>query len=53
MKYLQKSLKDAFQLVKEKRSIIKPNYSFSNQLIKFEEKLYGKNSITIDQLYQK
>lgn len=38
-------LKDAWELVKEKRNIVLPNPNFVNSLLNFEKKLYGKNSI--------
>lgn len=45
------NLKDAYQLVKSKRFLARPNKGFLNQLIILEKKIYGTNTLTIDDLY--
>ncbi|CAG2170504.1 unnamed protein product [Oppiella nova] len=45
MKYLRMSLKDAYNLLHKKRPIVRPNGSFFRQLIDFEWRLFGKNSV--------
>jgi len=45
MKYKNMSLKDAYNLVKSKRKIIKPNPGFWSQLVEFEKEVFGKNSV--------
>lgn len=36
-------LSDAYELVKQKKPIIKPNQGFYTQLLEFEKQLYGAN----------
>jgi len=45
------SLKDALMALRAKRGTIMPNYGFLAQLHKEEERLFGQNSITLEQLY--
>jgi hypothetical protein len=45
MKYIEMSLRDAYNLLHKKRPIVKPNGSFFRQLIEYEFKLFGKNSV--------
>lgn len=45
MKYLRMSLKDSYNLLHKKRPIVRPNGSFFRQLISYEYKLFGKNSV--------
>eukprot|EP00795_Rhopilema_esculentum_P012771 gene12771-3503_t len=45
MKYKNMTLKDAHSFVKSKRKIIRPNLGFWSQLIDYEHKLYGNNSV--------
>ena len=45
MKYKNMSLKDAYNLVKSKRKIIKPNPGFWSQLVEFEKEVFGKSSV--------
>ena len=47
MKYQQLSLVDAHTLVKSKRNMIRPNNGFWIQLIDYEKKLFGKNTVTM------
>lgn len=44
-------LKDAYQLVKDKRALARPNKGFLNQLMKLEKQIYGENTLTIEDLY--
>jgi hypothetical protein len=41
------SLRTSFEFLKEKRKEIQPNLGFFKQLIIYEEKLFGKNSMTV------
>ena len=41
------NLKDSFNLVKSKRNIAAPSIGFFKDLIEFEKKLFGKNSISL------
>ena len=41
------NLKDSFNLVKSKRNIASPTIGFFKDLIDFDKKLFGKNSITL------
>ncbi|KRX05885.1 hypothetical protein PPERSA_03822 [Pseudocohnilembus persalinus] len=50
MKHEKMTLKEAFQLVKSKRSIARPNPKFVESLLKFEQQLYQTNSITADEI---
>jgi len=43
-------LKDAFAFVKKKRPVISPNSGFLFQLWKYEEELFGENSISVREL---
>ncbi|CAG2101342.1 unnamed protein product [Medioppia subpectinata] len=45
MKYLRMSLKDSYNLLHKKRPIVRPNGSFFRQLIDYEWRLFGKNSV--------
>ncbi|XP_013399808.1 dual specificity protein phosphatase 14 [Lingula anatina] len=45
MKHYKMSLRDAFSHVKAKRPFIRPNVGFWKQLIEYEKKLKGKNSV--------
>jgi hypothetical protein len=47
MKYQNMSLRDAHDLVKSKRNFIRPNLGFWKQLVDYERKLFGKNSIKL------
>jgi hypothetical protein len=47
MKHHQMSLRTSFDFLKEKRKEIQPNLGFFKQLIIYEEKLFGKNSMTV------
>ena len=49
MKYYNKSLKDAFLYVREKRPRICPNKHFMECLLDYELTLFGKNSLTNDE----
>ena len=41
MKTMGKSLREAYDFVKEKRSEVLPNYGFIEQLQEFEKELFG------------
>jgi len=45
------TLRQAYDHVFSKRSIIRPNQGFMNQLIKFEEKIYGTTTMTEDEIF--
>ena len=45
MKYHHLSLKEAYHLVKQKRLVIRPNIGFFRQLIDYEIKLTGQQSV--------
>jgi atypical dual specificity phosphatase len=47
MKHKKMSLRDAHSLVKSKRPFIRPNMGFWTQLIDYEKKLYGCNTVKI------
>ena len=47
MKHQKMTLREAFDFVKEKRQEIQPNLGFFKQLIEYELKETGKNTITI------
>ncbi|CAB3989828.1 dual specificity phosphatase 14-like [Paramuricea clavata] len=47
MKYQNLSLVEAHYLVKSKRKMIRPNNGFWTQLIEYEKKLFGKNTVTM------
>ena len=47
MKYQRLSLVEAHDLVKSKRKMIRPNNGFWIQLIEYEKKLFGKNTVTM------
>ena len=45
MKYHRMSLLDAYTHVKSRRAVIRPNVGFFKQLIAYEKKLFGKNTV--------
>ncbi|EDO47156.1 predicted protein [Nematostella vectensis] len=45
MKYQRLNLRDAHKLVQDKRPLIRPNTGFWKELIDYEKKLFGKNSV--------
>ncbi|XP_067130311.1 dual specificity protein phosphatase 21-like isoform X1 [Centruroides vittatus] len=45
MKYQKMSLKEAFHFLKSHRPVVRPNTNFFNQLVKYEEKLFGRTSV--------
>ena len=47
MKYHNLPLIEAHSLVKSKRKMIRPNDGFWQQLIEYEKKLFGKNTVTM------
>lgn len=47
MKYQNLNLVEAHSLVKSKRKMIRPNNGFWTQLIEYEKKLFGKNTVTM------
>ena len=52
MKYYEFNLKDAFNYVRNKRSMICPNKKFLRCLFDYEMELFGRNSITWDEILQ-
>lgn len=44
------TLRQAFKHTKARRTIIKPNVKFADSLLIYEKKLFGKNSITGNEL---
>ena len=47
MRHEGKSLKEAYEFVKSKRSLIKPNYGFWAQLVDYEYHLRAVNTVTM------
>ncbi|XP_043940086.1 dual specificity protein phosphatase 14-like [Protopterus annectens] len=45
MKYEQMTLREAHHWVKSRRPIIRPNVGFWRQLMEYERRLFGKNSV--------
>ncbi|RWS01708.1 dual specificity protein phosphatase 14-like protein [Dinothrombium tinctorium] len=45
MKYKRMTLREAFYFVRDKRSIIRPNCGFFEQLIAYEKRLFGKTTV--------
>ena len=45
MKYQKMKLDEAYHHVKKRRPVIRPNVGFWRQLIEFERRLYGKNTV--------
>ena len=45
------TLKESYEFVLGKRSIIKPNKNFINQLREYEFELYGKNTLTVEDVH--
>ncbi|KAK9397590.1 dual specificity protein phosphatase 14-like [Crotalus adamanteus] len=45
MKYHRLSLLDAHEWVKSRRPVVRPNVGFWRQLIEYERKLFGKNTV--------
>ena len=41
IKYLKRTLKDSFVLIRSKRTCVRPNIAFMGQLMAFEEKWHG------------
>lgn len=50
MKYYEFSLKDTILYVRNKRSVICPNKKFLKYLFDYERKVFGRNSISFDDL---
>ena len=50
MKYMNLSLREAFQFVQSKRKIIRPNNGFFQQLIEYERSLYGRTTVEMMQV---
>ena len=50
MKYYELSLKDTFLYVRNKRNIICPNKNFLKYLFDYERRIFGRNSITWDEM---
>jgi len=51
MREQKKTLREAFDLVKSRRTIIKPNSGFMRQLIAYEQRLMGINSMTMEHYF--
>nr|XP_002125487.1 dual specificity protein phosphatase 14-like [Ciona intestinalis] len=49
MKYHRMSLRDAHTHVKSRRPFIRPNAGFWKQLVEYEKKIYGRNSVKMVQ----
>ncbi|XP_066931093.1 dual specificity protein phosphatase 18-like [Clytia hemisphaerica] len=47
MKHEKMTLVDAHELVKSKRTFVRPNLGFWKQLIDYELKLFGSNTVTV------
>ncbi|KAI1301278.1 Dual specificity protein phosphatase 14 [Halotydeus destructor] len=47
VKWHQLSLRDAYKFLHSKRPIVRPNSSFFKQLIEYERKLFGTNSVAM------
>ena len=47
MRHEGKSLKEAYEFLKSKRSLIKPNYGFWAQLVDYEYHLCAMNTVTM------
>lgn len=45
MKHLSMNLREAYKYLHSKRSVVRPNNGFFSQLIEFEKKLYGVNTV--------
>lgn len=45
MKYQNMNLKESYDFIRDKRFIIHPNIGFMKQLLEYELKLFGKNSL--------
>jgi len=51
MREHKQTLKEAFEFVRSRRTIIKPNSGFMQQLIEYEQQLHGSNSMTMDHYF--
>ncbi|XP_060076248.1 dual specificity protein phosphatase 14-like [Ylistrum balloti] len=49
MKYHRMKLSDAYHHVKKRRPVIRPNAGFWRQLIDYEQRLFGRNSVRMIQ----
>lgn len=47
MRHDGKSLKEAYEFVKSKRSLVKPNYGFGAQLVDYEYHISAMNTVTM------
>lgn len=47
MRHDGKSLKEAYEFVKSKRSLVKPNYGFWAQLVDYEYHISAMNTVTM------
>lgn len=47
IKCYEMTLKDAYQLVKSKRFVIRPNVAFFRQLIDYEHRIHGKTTVNM------
>ena len=47
------TLKTAWQKVKSQRRVVQPNYRFSQALLRWEEKVQGGNSMSLEELCPK
>lgn len=47
MKYRRLKLRDAFIFLHSKRHVIRPNFSFFEQLIEYEKEIFGESSVNM------
>ena len=47
MRYEKMTLEDAYNLVRDKRSFIRPNPGFWKQLVDYEKEISGANTVTM------
>ncbi len=52
MKYYEMNLEEAFLYVRKRRKMICPNKQFMIYLYEYESKLFGENSLTLDECIQ-
>lgn len=45
------SLKESFDLIKNRETFSRPNYGFFKQLLKYENELFGKNSMKLKDIF--
>ena len=45
MRFCDMSLREAFYFLRDKRCVVRPNVGFWRQLIEYEKKLYGQQTV--------